>query len=87
MTPAEAVAHLRARLDAKRDELLKALNAMSAAGVIDTADSVSDCLFRLLGIVTFWQTLPDPSEKMIADVNRALDMVSIKVVAAARGQS
>jgi len=74
-----AIAALRARLDAKHDELLKALHAFSKGGGDARPHSVEDHLFRLLGVVTFWQSLPDPSSRQIADVNRALDMLTVKV--------
>jgi len=75
-----AAMRLRARLDRKRDELLLALNALSKSGDSSLSDGIGENLFRLLGIVTFWSQLPDPSEATIADVNRALDMVKFVVV-------
>jgi hypothetical protein len=66
-------AALRARLEHKHDELVGLLHALSKAGAVDKPGGIADQVFRLLGIVTFWQSCPEPSEAMRAQVNRALD--------------
>lgn len=72
----ERVAALRARLERQHERLVGILTAMSGRG--EEEGGVADHLFRALGIVAFWQTLPDPSDSMIDQVNRALDMMRIE---------
>lgn len=68
----ENVAALRARLEARRETLIKALHGFICKGK-PSRDDVLDRAFRRLGIVTFWQSLPDPTEEELAYVNRLLD--------------
>jgi hypothetical protein len=72
----ERVAALRARLERQHEMLVGVLWAMG--NKVD--GDVGDHLFRLLGIVAFWQTLPDPSPPMIDQVNRSLDMLRIEKI-------
>lgn len=72
----ERVAALRARLERQHEMLVGVLRSMGNA-----ADGeFGDHLFRALGIVAFWQMLPDPSEAMVDQVNLALDQMRIEKV-------
>ena len=77
MSEAERFDALRARLEAKREELLKAINALDRTERLE--GKIGDGLFLLLGVVTFWQTLPQPSEFHMDQVNKALDGFRVEV--------
>ena len=79
-------AALRARLDAKQDEFIKALNALASVPGEGEPGTVSDMLFRLLGILTFFLTKHDrPSRARAEEVNGMLD--SLMVETCPRGQA
>ena len=72
-------AALRARLDAKQDEFIKALNALASVPGEGEPGTVSDMLFRLLGIVTFFLTHQNrPSRARAAEVNGMLNTLVVE---------
>lgn len=70
---------MRARLEAKHEELIKALRALGVANVADAATpaSAANVLLLLLGIVAFWQSMGDPTESQTTAVSSALDVIDI----------
>lgn len=79
MNPKEAA--MRARLERQSEMLIGVLSALGKEGATEEAGTVSDHLFRFLGIVTFWQSTKNPSDADIDSVNRCLDAVQIAKVA------
>lgn len=83
---ADDFAQLRAQLEAKQDELVAAIRALSRLPPIDRAKaeepgSVGDNFFRLLGIVTYWLSLDAPPAPAAAAIREQLTSYRVTVLA------
>lgn len=68
---------LRAQLEAKQEEYLHALKVMAASP--KKYPIAEDALFKLLGVVTFWLSLPCPTVAQATGVRQALVTFHVEV--------
>ncbi len=78
------VTALRNRLKRQHEMICGVLLTLSYRPGFDDEGSMAQHLLNLLGTVAWWESLPDPSDKMIEQVNKALDMVVIEKVTEVR---
>jgi len=79
--PSERYARLRERLEAKQQEFIAALKRLSNAPAprSTTVEVLTDGIFNLLGVVTFWLSLDEPSETIMETIERQLDEFRVGV--------